>query len=351
MEDWGQRKLAVALHIDPTGIEIQIQDRERNKLMRFNEGSAGLQRYVALIAFVYHYAEAERENPVLLIDEAETHLHYEAQAELVRVLERQAAAQSVIYTTHSIGCLPEDLGAAIRVVEVLAYERSRILASAWSGRIGLSPLVLAMGANALAFTPARSAVIGEGPSEAILLPTLFRQARPRADHDDPIGFQVAPGISEVDERDAVELEAEAGNVVYLIDSDQGGRDHAHKLPQRAHDEGRVIEVQQDGGVASCLEDFLDPAIFVDAFNSVVEETRDGIADRITVDDLQESDRGTWTKQWFETRGEELISKTHLAERILELGRARNKRIISAGRRDEVRRLHELLVEKLTPGGK
>lgn len=165
MEDWGQRKLAVALHIDPTGIEIQIQDREKNKLMRFNEGSAGLQRYVALIAFVYHHAEAERGNPVLLIDEAETHLHYEAQAELVRVLERQAAAQSVIYTTHSIGCLPEDLGAAIRVVEVLEYERSRILASAWTGKIGLSPLVLAMGANALAFTPARSAVIGEGPSE------------------------------------------------------------------------------------------------------------------------------------------------------------------------------------------
>ena len=107
MEDWGQRKLTVALHIDPTGIEIQIQDREKNELMRFNEGSAGLQRYVALIAFVYHYAEAQRENPVLLIDEAETHLHYEAQAELVRVLERQAAAQSVIYTTHSIGCLPK----------------------------------------------------------------------------------------------------------------------------------------------------------------------------------------------------------------------------------------------------
>ena len=348
MEDWGQRKLTVALHIDPTGIEIQIQDREKNELMRFNEGSAGLQRYVALIAFVYHYAEAQRENPVLLIDEAETHLHYEAQAELVRVLERQAAAQSVIYTTHSIGCLPEDLGAAIRVVEVLEYERSRILASAWTGKIGLSPLVLAMGANALAFTPARSAVIGEGPSEAILLPTLFREARPRGQHDDPIGFQVAPGISEVDEKDAAELEAEAGNVVYLIDSDEGGRDHADKLPRRAHDGGRVIEIQGDGGVAVCLEDLLDPEIFIEAFNSVVEDTRDGIGDRITVDELSASDRGTWMKEWFETRGEELISKTHLAERILELGRSRKKRIVSVDRRDEVGRLHERLVQKLTP---
>lgn len=190
--------------------------------------------------------------------------------------------------------------------------------------------------------------MAKGPAS---LPTLFRQARPSAQYDDPIGFQVAPGISEVDEKDAIELEAEAGNVVYLIDSDQGGRDHAHKLPQRAHEEGRVIGVQQDGGVAVCLEDFLDRAIFVDAFNSVVEETRDGIADRITVDDLQESDRGSWMKEWFETRGEELISKTHLAERILELGRARDRRIISADRRDDVRGLHALLVEKLTPDGK
>ena len=36
---------------------------------------------------------------------------------------------------------------------------------------------------------------------------------------------------------------------------------------------------------------------------MVEETRDGIADRVTVDDLQESDRGTWMKEWFETRGQ------------------------------------------------
>jgi predicted ATP-dependent endonuclease of OLD family len=348
MEDWGQRKLTVALHIDQVGIEVQIEDRETDRLMRFNEGSAGLQRYVALIAFVYRYAEAERTNPILLIDEAETHLHYEAQAELVRVLERQAAAQSVIYTTHSIGCLPEDLGAAIRVVEILGHERSRILVSAWTGKVGLSPLVLAMGANALAFTPARSAVIGEGPSEAILLPTLFRQARPKTDHDKPIGFQVAPGISEVHEDDAAELEAEAGSVVYLIDSDEGGREHAEKLPQRAHDDGRVIEVQQDDGVAVCTEDFIKPEFFVAAFNSVIEETRSQVNDRITVDALPESGRGAWMKEWCESRGAELISKTHLAERILEIGRTEDKPLIDGDRTEQLLALHETLLEKLRP---
>jgi len=350
MEDWGQRKLTVVLHIDQVGIEVQIEDRETDRLMRFNEGSAGLQRYVALIAFVYRYAEAERTNPILLIDEAETHLHYEAQAELVRVLERQAAAQTVIYTTHSIGCLPEDLGAAIRVIETVGHERSRILVSAWTGKVGLSPLVLAMGANALAFTPARSAVIGEGPSEAILLPTLFRQARPRADHDKPIGFQVAPGISEVHEDDAAELEAEAGSVVYLIDSDEGGREHAEKLPQRAHDEGRVIEVQQDDGVAVCTEDFIKPEFFVEAFNSVIEETRSQVNDGITVDELPESGRGGWMKEWCGSRGTDLISKTHLAERILEIGRTEDKPVIDGDRRAELLALHGTLLEKLRPGG-
>jgi predicted ATP-dependent endonuclease of OLD family len=348
MDDWGQRKLTVALHIDQVGIEVQIEDRETDRLMRFNEGSAGLQRYVALVAFVYRYAEAERTNPVLLLDEAETHLHYEAQAELVRVLERQAAAQTVIYTTHSIGCLPEDLGAAIRVVETLGHERSRILVSAWTSKIGLSPLVLAMGANALAFTPARSAVIGEGASEAILLPTLFRQARPRGDHDQPIGFQVAPGISEVHGDDAAELEGEAGFVVYLIDSDDGGRQHGEKLPQRAHGEGRVIEVRQADGVAVCTEDFIKPRVFAEAFNSVIEETRPRISDRITADELPQSGRGAWIRDWCESRGADLISKTHLAERILELGRIDDTPVLDPARKHECLGLHGTLLEKLRP---
>jgi hypothetical protein len=80
-------------------------------------------------------------------------------------------------------------------------------------------MMLAMGATALAFTPSRRAVIGEGPSEAILLPSLVREALPPSQQDEPLGYQVAPGISEVDPEEAADLEMEAGGVAYLIDSD------------------------------------------------------------------------------------------------------------------------------------
>lgn len=46
-------------------------------------------------------------------------LHYDAQADLIGVLEEQDAAAQVIYTTHSPASLPNDLGAGVRVVWIL----------------------------------------------------------------------------------------------------------------------------------------------------------------------------------------------------------------------------------------
>ncbi len=133
--------------------------------------------------------------PILLIDEAETHLHYAGQADLIKVFERQTAAETIIYSTHSLGCLPQDLGSSIRAVAQTGPERSEIRRSAWSQGAGLTPMVLAMGANALAFTPARYAVIGEGITEMLLLPTLLREARRPAKRNAPFKFQVVPGLA------------------------------------------------------------------------------------------------------------------------------------------------------------
>jgi predicted ATP-dependent endonuclease of OLD family len=54
--------------------------------------------------------------PILLLDEIETHLHYDAQADLAQMLAKQEIVAKVIYTTHSMGCLPEDLGTGVRFI-------------------------------------------------------------------------------------------------------------------------------------------------------------------------------------------------------------------------------------------
>ena len=118
------------------------------------ERSDGLRWFMALHAFLA--ARGARE-PILLVDEAETHLHYDAQADLVDALMSQRIASKVIYTTHSVGCLPPDLGCGIRVVLAEeGAERSRIVNSYWSvvpeedDKIGYTPLLFAMGARMLA---------------------------------------------------------------------------------------------------------------------------------------------------------------------------------------------------------
>ena len=94
------------------------------------ERSDGLRWFMALHAFL---AARGKHEPVLLVDEAETHLHYDAQADLVDALMGQRIARQVIYTTHSVGCLPPDLGCGIRVILAAQdAERSRISNSYWS---------------------------------------------------------------------------------------------------------------------------------------------------------------------------------------------------------------------------
>jgi hypothetical protein len=344
---WKQSKLSVSLRIEPSGLEIQIRDRMTRQHTRLDERSAGLRSFVALIAFCATHAEGRK--PILLIDEAENHLHYEAQADLLRVFERQKIAQSIIYTTHSVGTLPEDLGGAIRVVAPQGSTGSEIRNSFWSGDpVGLTPMMLAMGATALAFTPARFAVVGEGRTEAIVLPTLLREAR-GGDPYRRLGFQVVPGLSEVHRDDVPDLERQAGHVVFLRDSDEGGkRLELDKLSERARAEGRVLELG-DGKIAGlCIEDLLRADYLVDAFNDVLGRCRPGCGDRLTVEELPAVSRGRFLVEWCTDCGLDELSKPLIGQEVVDRGRVEDQPIIEPDRKEHVRRLYERLGAAFTP---
>ena len=165
--------------------------------IEIDQRSDGLRQFVALRAYVA--LEEATVKPVLLIDEAETHLHYDAQADLVQVLEEQDDVAKVVYTTHSAGCLPRDLGTGIRAIvptyresdgERSQTDDSEVVNRFWTHGRGFSPILIAMGASVLAFASTRKAVIAEGMSDAMLLPTLIREAT-GADH---LEYQVAPTL-------------------------------------------------------------------------------------------------------------------------------------------------------------
>jgi ABC-type transport system involved in cytochrome c biogenesis ATPase subunit len=340
---WRQSDLHVSFSADQASLHLHIRDHATAKRTRLDERSAGLRSFVALVAFTARYGDKVR--PVLLVDEAETHLHYSAQADLVRVFERQCAAETIIYTTHSIGCLPSDLGATIRVVSPVEDEqyRSIIYNSFWAARpqAGLTPMMLAMGAGALAFTPSRRAVIAEGASEAILLPTLVREALTPEQRDETMGYQVAPGIAEVRPDDAADLEMEAGGVAYLIDSDAGGRGHERKLSERAKQEGRVVVLGDGQEEGLCIEDFVAADVLTEAFNRMLTRRDEGSGDQLAADELPSAGRGAYLDSWSRERGFR-VKKAPLAQEALDVGRDRGA-LCEPARLPQMRELHERLV--------
>jgi predicted ATP-dependent endonuclease of OLD family len=344
---WQQGKLHVSFSPNNHSLQLLIRDNDTTSRTLLADRSDGLRIFIALVAFAARYAGRVR--PVLLIDEAETHLHYGAQADLVQVFERQTAAETIIYTTHSIGCLPNDLGASIRAVSPLdELYRSTIHNSFWARKekVGLTPMMLAMGAEALAFTPSRRAVIGEGAGEAILLPSLIRESLPEEEQARPLGYQVAPGVSEVNPEDTADMEMEAANVAYLVDDDEGGRLHRRKLPERAKREGRVLVLGDGRHDGLGLEDLVEADVLAAAMNALVE--RRNIGDRVSAEKLPAVGRSTYLKRWCKRRGLDLDKvKADLAQEALNIGRERGQ-LVEPRRRALLRALHKKLVKVTSP---
>ncbi len=141
---------------------------------KIEDRSDGFRQYVALLAFII---KNNSKKPLLLIDEAELHLHYDAQADFIQTFTERKLVSQVVYTTHSAGCLPEDLGLGVKLVtpekENEKIETSRIENNFGSPILSAQSLLYGMGAQTMAFFPTRRAVITEGQTEFIWVQLYF----------------------------------------------------------------------------------------------------------------------------------------------------------------------------------
>lgn len=313
---WKQSNITVQLKIEGTVLSIRIKQDGRT-ITQFHERSAGLQMFVALVAFLA--VKGQTVPPVLLIDEAETHLHIDAQADLVNTFMTQQQAAKIIYTTHSPACLPPDLGANIRAVlpDKKNGQRSVIEGSFWHGAAGYSPLMLAMGAGAAAFSAARRVVLAEGASEMLLLPSLIKATL----GIDDLEYQVAPGLSEVPASMYPELDLEGARVVFLVDGDPGGRDIKDALLKSGVPESSIVTLN-----ALTLENLLD----ADAYRTVVAKLINDANQNVSIEtsdvpELPDPSTDLWpaaVEAWAKQQGYGLPGKRVIASRLVEEGLAK-----------------------------
>jgi hypothetical protein len=252
-ERWSQEALAVGLHLDGDVLRVFVRDTNVGSpgWINIEDRSDGLRMFVALATFL---ARDDFEvPPILLIDEAEQHLHLNAQADLIRMLQDLDKIQQVIYTTHSPGCLPADLGNGVRFVEPQADGTSLIRHDFWSmtkgGHVGFNPLLMVMGAGSAAFSSLRTALICEGASEMLLLPSLIKAATGKSE----LSYQIAPGVAVTGKADFPLFDTVASRVAFVVDGDKAGKDWAKQLSDTGVPAARIKMLP--AGVS--LEDLLD----------------------------------------------------------------------------------------------
>ena len=273
---WSQSALAVELAVNEGGlVEVNINevDSVDFAVTPISERSDGLRTFLGLVCFLI--AQDLDVPPVLMIDEAERNLHYDAQADLVGVLTDQLDVHKVIYTTHSPGCLPLDLGTGIRVVRRDANDRSvsTLANTFWTdSEPGFSHLLFAMGAEAAAFSAFRRAVLAEGVSEMILLPTLLRLA----DGGRPLDFQIAFGLSNIPIAQA--MHSVALITCFLVDGDSAGNMRRKQLFEAGVPKSHVFQLP-DG---KAIEDFVERTQYLEVVNAYLDELR---IERISAADL------------------------------------------------------------------
>ena len=262
---WNQSKVTVHFKLDANRLELWLSELDdAGRVTDIEERSDGLLMFVSLAAFLA--SQRLDISPILLIDEAETHLHFDAQADLVGVLLKQVQATQVFYTTHSPGCLPGDLGTGVRLVQRSSDNPgiSTVHNDFWTNEApGFAPLLYAMGASAAAFSRCRLAVLAEGAGDMVLLPTLLRKAAGLKALED-LEYQVAPGLSNA-HAFGMDVEDIAAKVVYLTDGDGEGSTYRDQLRTAGVPDSRIFSLP-DGFTS---EDLVSRAYFIEVVNSLL----------------------------------------------------------------------------------
>ena len=338
-ESWTQSKLTLSLELDTFRLQILLKS-ERGDYVKVVERSEGLRQFLALLLFLSKRAESNV-CPIVLIDEAEMHLHYDAQADLVQTLAKQRLASKVIYTTHSAGCLPEDLGSGVRLV---AVDDPHSIVENWfwqSERPGFSPLLFAMGASTLAFVPMRYSVVGEGAADMILLPAILKEVL----EVDVIGFQVVPGLASHTNEQIGIIDNESTRTIYLVDGDSAGRAIKAKILSSGVAPSRIVDLPVLNKQETVLEDYISDEVYLRCVNVDLEMSG---CPPMSAKNLANSNRPKQVELWCKQHNCSIPSKRAIAYRIVD--EKNEHRIVAGSAIEAARNLYSQLMSALKLDG-
>lgn len=269
----------------------------------FSERSAG---FIWFFSFLVKFAQIKKShgNVILLLDEPGLTLHGTAQLDLLRYFYKEIAPHhQVIWSTHSPFMVPPDDLASVRTVEdvVKLDERNRkksIGTKIRSDVLTTDPQTNFPIFGAMGFEVTQTLVIGkntllvEGPSDILYLQAASTALKAAGRSHLASAWAICPsgGIDKV--LPFVRLfYGNKLNIAVLTDFERGQKRKLDDLHKAALlDEERIILATEiaDKDEAD-IEDFFDPALFVDLVNKTYALTG---GHELTVEKLEAADTGT-----------------------------------------------------------
>jgi hypothetical protein len=205
---------------------------------------------------------------------------------------------------------------------------------------GLGALLMAMGASSLVYVTLRPAIIAEGGSDLILLPSLFREAIAR----DWLGFAVVPGASTTPPEHIAGLGLQGVKTIWVLDADDGGRARRDYLVGVGVPEDRVVLLTDEGNLE--IEDLVAPDVYVLAVQDYLKDV--GATDEFDDSDLPDDTcrRHDAVEAWCDARQIRKPSKIAVANKVI--GLATQVMLLDPARADELRRLHSRVAAVFVP---
>jgi hypothetical protein len=231
---WLQKDVAFDIDIDATTLNIFAQDVNVGMPVRLSRRSTGFRWYVSFAWKFTHASGGRYKDCVLLLEEPGIHLHYSAQRDLLRVFERLAASNTILYTTHLASMV--DLGnpERVRIVEASGHHatvRSGVVSSQ-KAPMAVIEVSLGLTGNMSSMLGNRRTLIVEGGDDALIISKLSSVLRASGKEglSESIYLWPAQGASKTPMYAAFAI-GQGWDSGVLLDSDTAGNDAKKKIQE------------------------------------------------------------------------------------------------------------------------
>lgn len=168
---WQQKEVQFDIEIDGPTLNIFAEDATVGMPVRLHRRSTGFRWYVSFAWKFTHATQGEFKDCVLLLEEPGVHLHFSGQKDLLKVFDRLAEHNTILYTTHLASMVELANPERVRIVETkdnhLAITQG--IVSAQRGPMAVIEQSLGLTGDQSGLLSNRQVLIVEGGDDAIIL--------------------------------------------------------------------------------------------------------------------------------------------------------------------------------------